>query len=83
MKGYIFGPIKKPSNSSSGLIKLAKVNFFANMESNTTGEYVHIYPGLFANGSPTTNSSLTIDKSLIDADDDWAFIIERGDINNE
>lgn len=83
MKGYIFGPIKKPSNGSSGLIKLAKVNFFADLESNNTGEYVHIYPGLLANGSPTTNSSLTIDKSLIDADDDWAYIIERGDINNE
>lgn len=83
MKGYIFGPVKKPSNSNSGLIKMANVNFFASMTSNNTGEYVSIYPGMLANGSPTTNSALTIDKSLIDANDDWAFIIERGDITNE
>lgn len=83
MKGYIFGPVKKPSEIDSALIKQAQVNFFPHPTSNTSGEYVKIYPGMLANGSPTSNASLTIDKSLIDSDDDWAFIIERGDVNNE
>jgi len=83
MKGYIFGPVKKPLEVDSALIKQAQINFFPSPTSNASGEYVKIYPGLLANGSPTTNAALTIDKSLIDANDDWAFIIERGDVNNE
>lgn len=83
MKGYIFGPVKKPKEIDSGLIKQAQVNFFPHPTSNSSGEYVKIYPGMLANGSPTTDPDLTIDKSLIDSDDDWAFIIERGDVSNE
>lgn len=79
MKGYLFGPVSKPD---TGVITLAKVDFFASMTSNTNGEYVNIYPGMLANGSPTTNATLTVDRSQISADDDWDFIIERGDINN-
>lgn len=73
MKGYIFGPVRK-----SEVIKLANVNFFSTLSSNSVAEYVHITPGLLANGSPTSNASLTIDKSLIEEDDDWAYIIEKG-----
>ena len=46
---------------------------------NTSANVLHhrttITPGLLSNGSPTTNSSLSIDKSLIDADDDYDYII--------
>lgn len=80
MKGYLFGPVKKPVGE---IIKLAKVNFFPDSSSNNSGKFVNIYPGMLANGTPTSNASLTVDKSLIDADDDWAYIIERGIINNE
>lgn len=73
MKGYIFGPVRK-----SEVIKLANVNFYSTLTSNSVAEYVHITPGLLANGSPTTNSSLTINKSLIEEDDDWAYIVEKG-----
>lgn len=73
MKGYLFGPVRK-----SEVIKLANVNFYSTLTGNSVAEYVHITPGLLANGSPTTNTSLTIDKSLIEEDDDWAYIIEKG-----
>lgn len=80
MMGYLFGPIKK-----SGVITLANINFYA---SNTTiattpEENVTIYPGLLANGSPTTNSSLTIDRSLIKESDDWDYIIKYESVKNE
>lgn len=46
---------------------------------NTSANVLHhrttITPGLLANGSPTTNASLTVDKSLIEANDDYDYII--------
>ncbi len=46
--------------------------------SNSTINAIHsttlTYPGLLANGSPTTNSSLTVDYTLIDEDDDYGII---------
>ena len=49
--------------------------------SNTSapGYYLHsrttTYPGLLANGSPTSNASATVASGLIDADDDFGYII--------
>lgn len=86
LKGYIFGPVRKAGADGSGgggIIKLAKTNFFASLNSNTTGEYSHIYPGLTANGTPTTDPAATVDYTLIDEGDDWAYIVERGYIRNE
>lgn len=91
MKGYIFGPVKKPrttiNNSggydTSGIIKLAKINFFPNLNSNTTGDYVHITPGLTPEGEPTTDPDSTVSYVEIKEDDDWAFIIQKGEVSNE
>ena len=46
---------------------------------NVLAQRTTITPGLLANGSPTTNASLTIDKSQIDADDDYDYIINFED----
>jgi hypothetical protein len=72
MKGYLFGPIK-----SGGVITLANVNFYTSNSSLAISpeENVTIIPGLLANGSPTTNSQLTIDRTLIKESDDWDYII--------
>lgn len=79
MKGYIFGPSRK-----SEVIKLANVNFYHSMSSNGTWDDIDIYPGLLANGSPTTNSSLTVNKLIIKENDDWDYIITvTTDIQNE
>lgn len=73
MHGYLFGPIK-----SGGIITLANVNFYTANSTIATDpeENVTITPGLLANGSPTTNSQLTIARDQISEDDDWAYIIK-------
>lgn len=71
MRGYLFGPVK-----SGGVISLANVNFYANtLTTAPPEENVTITPGLLANGSPTTNSQLTIPRDEIKESDDWAYII--------
>lgn len=79
MKGYIYGPVKK-----SEQIKLANVNLFTSNDITLEPEErVSVLPGLLANGTGTTNSSLTIDKSLISANSDFDYIVSYETINNE
>lgn len=78
MKGYLFGPVKKAE-----VIKLANVNFFSAMSNTSLYENVTIYPGLLANGSPTTNAELTINRSQINENDDWDYIVIYSEKNDE
>jgi len=81
LKGYIYGPVKK-----SNIIKFSNTNFYiaesgdTNLGSivgnSTPNDRVTVAPGLDANGNPTTNSSLTIDRNLIEADDDYGFVTD-------
>ena len=79
MKGYVFGPVKK-----SNVIKFANTNLYT---SNNTlllpEERVTVAPGLLANGSPTSNASLSIDRDLIEPDDNYGYIITYEEIDNE
>lgn len=77
MKGYIYGPVKK-----SEQIKLANVNVYSIGEEEPS-ERVTVQPGLLANGTGTTNASLTINKSLITANSDFDYIISYDSINNQ
>ena len=70
----MFGPPRK-----SETIKLANINFYTAYSNSSSYDNVSIIPGLTANGQPTNNASLTIDKSLIKVTDDWDYIIT---INN-
>jgi T4-like virus Myoviridae tail sheath stabiliser len=82
VKGYVFGPVK-----SSKIITLANVNFFDASggdtiedvigNANLVPENVTITPGLLANGSPTTNASLTIDRSDISANSNYGYIVQK------
>ena len=81
LKGYLFGPVKTSAGDS--LIKYIDVNIrptAAVATANTTNtaaiESVIVYPGLTANGEPTSNSALSIDWALINADDNYGFIHE-------
>jgi hypothetical protein len=86
MKGYIFGPTKRigaGNGTDGGIIKYVDVNIrpTANvMSGNTTNtaaiESVIVYPGLTANGQPTSNSAESINWSLINATDNYGFIYE-------
>lgn len=80
MKGYVYGPVKK-----DGLITLANTNFFATptdveMGSANTSEkdiMINIAPGQLANGAPTTNSALTVDRDSILANSNYGYIITK------
>jgi hypothetical protein len=81
LKGYIYGPVKK-----SGVIKFINTNFYIpkvpdGSLSNAVGETpiaekVTIQPGLTANGTPTTKINETIPYELINADDDFGFVVQ-------
>ena len=69
MKGYIYGPV-----SNSGVITRTQVDLYANTASDTPrSSRLVAVPGLLANNAPTTNSAASINRSLIDADDDYGF----------
>lgn len=80
VKAYFYGPVRR-----QGIIKRTQIDFgivTANSGSKITLEDVAqtgrssrivIQPGLFANGSPTTNSAASVPYNQIDADDDYGF----------
>jgi hypothetical protein len=81
LKGYLFGPVKE-----SGVITTADINFFdANpfddidtAVGNAVKEMqIRVEPGLTSNGEPTSNSLLSIDKSLIKPTDNYGYIITK------
>lgn len=83
VKGYIYGPVKK-----SPVILFANTLFYTprgdidkaiGVEDYVS--YVHIQPGLTANGQPTSNAELSIDPHYIVATDDFGYVIETGDNN--
>jgi hypothetical protein len=86
IKGYLFGPTKNigsGNGTDGGVIKYIDVNFrptanvrTANTTNTATTETVHVYPGLTANGEPTSNAAASINWNLINADDNYGFIHE-------
>ena len=71
LKGYLYGPVR-----STKVIKYSITNIHDNMDANSTPVMtVEIQPGLLANGSPTSNSSLSIPVDEILATDDFGFVI--------
>lgn len=84
VKGYIYGPIV-----SKPIIKFSKMQFFVPQANSTVADTVGttnvigdiiVTPGLLANGSPTTNSALSVNTSLIEVDDDYGFCIDNSGI---
>lgn len=81
MKSYFFGPVRK-----TGLITMANTNIYVpnfisidEAVGNTevsVAERITITPGLTANGQPTSNAELSIDRSQIMATDDYGFITD-------
>jgi hypothetical protein len=81
-------PKTRPTHSPGGapVIKLANVNFYdtstytdidaavGNLE---VAENVTITPGMIANGSPTSNASLSVGPDLINANSNYGYIITK------
>ena len=68
MKGYIFGP-----TSTAGVIKRTTINFADDLPEATPIRTSVITPGLKSDGTPTSNTALSININDIDAGDDYGF----------
>ena len=86
MKGYIFGPTRPTGSGTAPIIKLANVNFYdtstyTNIDDAVGNldvvESIVITPGLLANGSPTSNAAASVSSDLINADDNYGYIITK------
>ena len=77
VKGFLYGPVK-----TNAVIKFVNTTFFIANTVNISdsvdvigpAERIDISPGLTANGLPTSNSTLTVPYSQIEAADDYGFI---------
>jgi hypothetical protein len=70
MKAWYFGPERKKS-----VIKFVDVDIWTDLDaSKDPEEGVNVFPGLTADGSPTTDPDLTIPYTDIEYDDDWGVI---------
>lgn len=74
MKGYIFGPI-----STSGTIRRATVGI-GDLDNLTAIEQVNTQPALKADGTPTSNTALSIPISQIVVDDDYGIASDITDV---
>jgi hypothetical protein len=87
MKAFFFGPTRK-----QGVIKLANVNFYDSTIFDDIGDSIGVteaisrivtYPGMTANGEPTQDPDLTIDRSEIKSTDNFDYIVEVTNPQNE
>jgi hypothetical protein len=78
MKAFFFGPTKKSEIIKLANTQLYDASLFLDIEDAVgaipPSSRVTIYPGQLANGSPTTNASLTVDKSEISSNEQWDYI---------
>jgi hypothetical protein len=81
VRGYLFGPTNK---NGGKIINLSNTAIYANTVNITTIDpdtLVKVTPGLLANGSPTEEANLSIDKDLIAANSDFGFITDFAGYN--
>lgn len=75
LKGYLYGPVK-----TSKIIKYAITPLYDKIDREADPvAQINIQPGLLANGSPTSNASLSIPVNEILATDDFGFVITIDD----
>lgn len=80
VKGYIFGPV-----SNKGVIKRTVVDIgipsqdFVPTANEGPNKKIVLTPGLLANGSPTANSSASIDTSTISANTTYGYAFDSTD----
>jgi len=74
VKGYIYGPV-----TNKGLITRTQLDFHIEPSANTSAfeaERITLTPGQLANGSPTANSSASVDRSTISANSTYGFAFD-------
>lgn len=82
MKCYFYGPVK-----DSKVITLTTTSFFDASDFDTVEaavglatppDIISISPGLDANGNPTSNASIAIDRNLVPANSNYGYITTKG-----
>lgn len=78
LKGWVFGPIRCGSVITQAEINIKIPDGFVRDAGPSTPNTVEIVvrPGLTANGEPTSNAALSIDRNMIRADDNYDFITD-------
>lgn len=71
LKGYYFGNV-----SDTKIIKIVKTNFITDWDAGVPSERLVIYPGVDANGNPTTNPDEAIPYWQVNPDDNYDYVIE-------
>jgi T4-like virus Myoviridae tail sheath stabiliser len=83
MKAALYGPVRR-----SGVIKFAKTSIYMPSDPDLStavgvtdpSVIITVRPGMLANGSPTSNASLSVPYADIDVDDDYAIITAIQDV---
>ena len=76
MKGWFFGPEKDKK-----VIKFTDMRYATDTPTDTEfEEFQTLQPGVTANGTPTSDASISIDYSLIDFDDNWDYAETLGTV---
>lgn len=81
VRGYVFGPMNKNGGKIINLANTAMYANTANVGFIDPDTLVKVTPGLLANGSPTKDPALTIDKDLILANNNYGFINDFAGFN--
>jgi len=74
MKGYVFGP-----TATSGIIRRSIANF-GDTDTEVLQEKITTQPALKADGTPTSNTALSIPVDEIEADDDYGIASDISDV---
>ena len=71
LKGYYFGP-----KTDKKIIKFVEANAYDGMDDTRPPQTLNVYPGMTAQGEPTTDPTQSVDWAEIDFEDNWAYIVE-------
>ncbi len=78
VKAYFYRDVR-----NTGVIKIAFTNIYPGFANNVLHSKTTIYPGMDANGHPTTDANAAIDPHLVNFEDDWDYVIIREDVIND
>jgi hypothetical protein len=78
MKAWFYAGVSTPK-----VIKFATTNIYPNLEKTLVYSQTEVYPGLTANGQPTTDPAQAIPYQQVEEDDNWEYIIIKDDVIDE
>jgi hypothetical protein len=76
LKGWYF----TNTGGLAKVIKFATVDLYPDLVQTPVYSKTETWPGLTANGEPTTDPATAIPYQQVEEDDDWAYIVVRSDI---